>query len=115
MNTYLQPFHSCVVKLEREGLQVCSPDVDGPFVMKACLLNVVCDKPAKCICQNFVQFNGNCGCSKCKQTAMTCSAGNGFVRAYPFDNGNPSGPKRTKEGHLKMHTVLYAKGNLLKE
>ena len=37
---------------------------------------------------------------------MTCSAGKGFVRAYPFDNGNPSSPKRTKEGDLKMHSAV---------
>ena len=98
MNTYLQPFHSCVVKLEEEGLNVCSPDVDGSFVMKACLLNAVCDKPAKCIGQNFVQINGNCGCSKCKQAGVTCPAGKGFVHTYPFNKDNPCGPERTKEG-----------------
>ena len=101
MNTYLQPFHSCVVKLEEEGLNVCSPDVDGSFVMKACLLNAVCDKPAKSICQNFAQFNGNCGCSKCKQAGVTSPAGKGFVHAYPFNKDNPCGPKRTKEGTLE--------------
>lgn len=107
MNTYLQPFHSCVVKLETDGLEVCSPDVDGLFVMKACLLNAVCDKPAKCICQNFVQFNGNCGCPKCRQTGQSCSAGKGFVRAYPFNKDNPAGPKRTKEGtQERAHSAI---------
>ena len=110
MNTYLQPFHSCVVKLEEEGLNVCSPDVDGSFVMKACLLNAVCDKPAKCICQNFAQFNGNCGCSKCKQAGVTSPAGKGFVHAYPFNKDNPCGPKRTKEGTLESAYSAVSQG-----
>ncbi len=99
-----------MVKLEKEGLEVCSPDVDGPFVMKACLLNAVCDKPTKCICQNFVQFNGNCGCSKCKQTGVTCPAGKRFVQAYPFNKDNPCGPQRTKDGTLESARCAISQG-----
>ena len=59
------------------------------------MLYGTCDLSAKCLCQNFIQYNGFGRCAKCLQPGKTAQAGKGTSHIYPYDSGNPGGPVRT--------------------
>ena len=63
------------------------------------------DAPAKCLMQNFVQFNGFSGCPYClhRGTSVKTSA-RGHTHAYPFNREDPlkgCGTERTHEETLQ--------------
>ena len=63
------------------------------------------DAPAKCLMQNFVQFNGFSGCPYClhRRTSVKTSA-RGHTHAYPFNREDPlkgCGTERTHEETLQ--------------
>ncbi|XP_060564666.1 uncharacterized protein LOC132723884 [Ruditapes philippinarum] len=84
------------------------------FLLKAVLLNVVCDAPARCIVQNFTQFNGffGCGCCMTKGSSVQTSA-RGTMLSYPYEITDDN----AKMGHsqLRTHseTVKYARDAFL--
>ncbi len=98
MKLFLRPFYTCLSKLETEGLLVKAWGASESFVVKCVLLAGTCDLPAKCIVQNFRQFNGFYGCSKCLQPGSTFTLGpNRRTHVYPYISSNPTGPLRTKQ------------------
>ena len=71
------------------------------------------DKPAKCLVQNLVQYNGLYGCSKCLQPGETYSIHDrGHSHVYPYESFNPSGPLRTLEGTINNAKVAVATGKI---
>ena len=62
------------------------------------VLGCTCDLPAKAMVQNFMQFNGRCGCGFCEQHGcMVRTAGGGHVHTYPYIKESPVGPMRAKD------------------
>lgn len=51
------------------------------------LLLVSVDSPARCMGQNFTQFNSYNGCSWCEINRTRVKKGNGEVTVFPFNNG----------------------------
>lgn len=93
----------------------------GKIGVKVLLLATTCDLPARAAVLNFTQFNGFYGCCRCKQKgnrlvsmlfkvmpynfillgkSVKCESG-GTVRVYPYDESDPTGPKRTHEETLE--------------
>jgi hypothetical protein len=96
MWSYLKPLHQEMTKLEN-GIQV-SDKHESSFILKATLLNCVCDLPARCMVSNSMQFNGKYGCWFCHQPGETCTTNKGgHVHIYPFQEGHPKGPPRIAE------------------
>lgn len=62
-NTFIYPSRSIFEKLFT-GIKVVLPN-RNEIIVRAVVLMVVCDLPAKCECLNFVQFNGKYGCPVC--------------------------------------------------
>ena len=94
---YLKPFHSALIRMERDGTIVESPDKPGILNIRAILLCGTCDLPAKaCVC-NTVQFNVSFGCFKCVQPCCTVNVvqKGGRVHAFPFNQENLKGLRRT--------------------
>ncbi|XP_028517453.1 uncharacterized protein LOC110247556 isoform X1 [Exaiptasia diaphana] len=112
MNTFLQPFKESLETLQSQGLQVTakSNDVERIVDMKFMLLSSTFDLPAKCMVQEFSQFNAFYGCSVCKKPGCTCpTSEKGHTHAYPMtvqEYDLPSGhpPLRTIES-----TTRYAR------
>lgn len=101
MLTFLQPFHSSLSVLETEGFLVETSNGDQ-FTSRAILLAGTSDLPAKCLVCNTVQYNGFYGCMKCKQAGCTVKTSKGgHVHAFPFNDDDPKGPKRTHTGTLE--------------
>jgi hypothetical protein len=76
--------------------------------MRVCLMSVVCDAPARCLVQDFMQFNGYFGCPTCYSTgASVPTSDTGRTHAYPFDTEHHT----TGHGVLRTHeeTVDIAK------
>ena len=68
------------------------------FVARVILLAGTCDLPAKCLVQNFKQFNGFYGCGKCLQPGSTYTLGQSSRKhVYFYEPANPTGPLRSKE------------------
>jgi hypothetical protein len=67
--------------------------------MRVSLMSVVCDAPARCLVQDFVQFNGYFGCPTCysKGSSVPTSA-TGRTTAYPYDTDSSTG-----HGPLRTH------------
>ncbi|XP_067668252.1 uncharacterized protein [Haliotis asinina] len=56
------------------------------LLLRAVLHSVVCDAPARCLVQNFVQFNGYFGCGSCLSKGKSVKTGErGSMMSYPFD------------------------------
>lgn len=66
------------------------------FVCHAVSLIGSTDLLAKSACQEFTQFNGECGCSFCEDKGLVVPVGKGHARAYPYIPGPPT-QQRTKE------------------
>lgn len=86
MHTYLEPFAIALRDLETTGIQVHPPASITPVTLKVILLLGTCDKPAKCMVQNFMQFNGEYGCSRCLNPGKNIKIGkSGHTHVYPFE------------------------------
>jgi hypothetical protein len=62
--------------------------------LRVSVLSVVCDSPARCLVQDFIQFNGYFGCPTCTiQGKPVPTSVRGSTHAYPFDvsPGNATG------------------------
>ena len=98
MLTFLQLFHSSLRKLENEGvvIKLKLGNDTKEIRSKVILLAGACDLPAKCLVCNSLQYNGSCGCFKCKQRGQSVKvSARGHVHAFPFIQPDPYGPKRT--------------------
>ena len=86
MHTYLEPFAIALRDLETTGIQVQPSSSLTPITVKVLLLLGTCDKPAKCMVQNFTQFNGEYGCSRCLNPGNNIKTGKrGHAHVYPFE------------------------------
>ena len=74
------------------------------LTLRGILLSGTMDAPAKCLMQNFVQFNGFSGCPYClhKGTSVKTSA-RGHSHAYPFNREKPV--KQVMEQIVPMRTL----------
>ncbi|XP_013421011.1 uncharacterized protein LOC106181232 [Lingula anatina] len=100
MNIFLKPLVEELSMLYSKGAEIT---LDGqPFLLRAMLLSIVCDAPAKCLVQNFTQFNGffGCGCCLHKGESVKTSA-RGSMMAFPFHT-EPDKPRDHAE------TLKYA-------
>ena len=74
-------------------------------ILRGILLNGTMDAPAKCLLQNFVQFNGYSGCPYCLNEGKSVStSAKGHTLTYPFNTQQPVngyGADRTHEGTLE--------------
>ena len=71
--------------------------------MKRCKAIVLCatlDLPAKAKVQNVIQFNGEFGCSSCKQPGKVVPVGAGNTRVYEYLV--PASPLKT---HQECFTI----------
>ncbi|CAC5392140.1 unnamed protein product [Mytilus coruscus] len=62
--TFFKPFTELLWKLYTDGFVVKDENGDDQKC-KAMLLKMTCDSPAKCLFQNFIQYNGYYGCPYC--------------------------------------------------
>lgn len=85
-----------------EGIKLVNEINNVTFYIRISLVCVSCDKIARCVIQNSIQFNGEFGCSYCEQkgTQHKISSG-GSVRVYPFIETNVDEPKRTHDKNLQ--------------
>jgi len=96
--TFLRPMWKALSRLELQGTLVQAWGNLQKFVSKIILLAGTCDLPAKCLVQNFIQFNGFMGCSKCLQPGATLTLGpRSHTHIYPYISENPSGPLRSRK------------------
>lgn len=56
------------------GFNIVSPVDKSQYTCHAVLIACTCDLPARAMVMNIVQFNGNHGCSHCKQKGMYTSS-----------------------------------------
>lgn len=79
---------------------------EGKKVLRCILLSGTMDAPAKCIFQNFVQFNGFYGCPFCESPGNSVKTSEkGHTHVYPFNKNMPScghGPSRTHDKTLEQ-------------
>lgn len=116
MGIYLKAMVKELMQLENQGIVISSPFVPAPFLCKVILLAGSCDLPAKCLVLNSMQFNGNCGCSKCFQpgeTFYTSEQGHGHTHIYPFNTADPTGPKRNAHLHEKDASEAHKKDSVV--
>jgi len=98
MQHFLRPMWKALSRLELQGTLVQAWGNLQKFVSKIILLAGTCDLPAKCLVQNFIQFNGFMGCSKCLQPGATLTLGpRSHTHIYPYISDNPSGPLRSRK------------------
>ncbi|XP_044164670.1 uncharacterized protein LOC114974471 [Acropora millepora] len=70
------------------------------ITLRGILLCGTADAPAKCLMQNFVQFNGFNGCPYCMEPGKTVkTSARGHTHAYPFNRGNPLKGYETERTH----------------
>ena len=96
MWSFLKPMFEELRQLE-EGVNFVDHNGED-FKCQAGLLTCTCDLPAKALVANSIQFNGRFGCWHCLQKGQnfrTTSGGNCHV--FPYNDDEPSGPKRTIE------------------
>lgn len=66
------------------------------------------DAPAKCLMQNFVQYNGFSGCPYCLDQGTTVkTSGKGHTHAYQLDRENPSKGYGTEQTHENTMQHAY--------
>ncbi|XP_046564144.1 uncharacterized protein LOC124272946, partial [Haliotis rubra] len=84
MSIFLQPLVEELKSLYETGTDVV---LEGSsLLLRAVLHSVVCDAPARCLVQNFVQFNGYFGCGTCLSKGKSVKTGErGSMMSYPFD------------------------------
>ena len=98
MTTFLQPLCQELFTIYENGVSIEQSD-GTHHKIRAILLSACFDAPAKCMFQDFTQFNGLYGCGYCREKGETVPSGNGHTRTYPFNLEQDSGhaPRRTHE------------------
>uniref|UniRef100_A0A7M5XCB6 Uncharacterized protein n=3 Tax=Clytia hemisphaerica TaxID=252671 RepID=A0A7M5XCB6_9CNID len=108
MLLFLPPQFETIKELAYFGTKI-----NDEVTLKSILLCGTLDMPAKASALNFQQFNSFYGCPKCLQSGETVKTNkNGNVRAFPFDESNPTGPHRTHAGTIK-HAIESANSDSL--
>ena len=86
-------------------------------IVKAIVLSSVFDSPARCLFQNFTQFNGYSGCPFCLTVGETVqTSARGHTQTYTFDlnsdtgHGPPRKHKNTTEFLQEMHNHMLRTG-----
>lgn len=103
MELYLEPFHQSLSALELDGAHCTLPNKTVIHV-RGMLLAGSADLPAKSLVLNMHNYNGNCGCAKCKQPGQTLrTSTRGHVHVYPFQANDPCGPPRTHDETKYIH------------
>lgn len=78
------------------------------LTLRGILLCATMDAPAKCLMQNFVQYNGFSGCPYCLDQGTTVkTSAKGHTHAYPFDRENPSKGYGTEQTHENTMQHAY--------
>lgn len=86
MNSFLYSMRSDLKKLA-DGIKIHVPSNDITINVKGILLMGTCDLVARCQCINFIQFNGDYGCSVCLCKGKNVPIlPNGHVHVYPYEN-----------------------------
>jgi hypothetical protein len=104
MNTFLEPF---VLELKNLGTTGFRWLKKSSAVMSRVYLAVCsCDTVARCMLQNFIQFNGCFGCAWCLHEGEQVKKGSGSKRVYPF--------QKDKQAELRdvKSTIMNAKATL---
>lgn len=81
MLTYLSPLMQDLQCLHQTGIRVNT--TNGKLLVKARLIAVATDLPARALVLNMKQFNGKYGCSICLDEGE-CPPGRPLLRFYPF-------------------------------
>lgn len=103
MELYLEPFHESLSAIELEGVSCTLPN-EKIIRVRGMLLARSADLPAKALVLNMNNFNGNCGCSRCKQPGKTHRvSARGHVHVYPYQVEDPCGPPRTHDETKNIH------------
>ena len=109
MATFLKPFHKSLKNMKENGITVHCAHCSKSILVRGLLLCGTCDLPAKCMVMNMTQFNGQHGCSKCKQPGIVIKSGKGHTRVFLFDSNLVDGPKRRHEEFLQHGEEGYKK------
>ncbi|CAH3158193.1 unnamed protein product [Porites lobata] len=85
--TFMQPFANSLNDLFFKGIDV---KLNGKNMLLRCILLLgTFDAPAKCLFQEFCQFNAFYGCPYCLSPGKTVqTSSKGHTHAYPFDEAN---------------------------
>ena len=81
IDVFFKPFVDELKKLGNEGFQW--QDEVGLHRSRVYCAVVSCDAVARCLLQNFHQFNGSFGCGTCLHEGEIVQRGEGFTRVYP--------------------------------
>ncbi|XP_060589045.1 uncharacterized protein LOC132744372 isoform X2 [Ruditapes philippinarum] len=101
--TFFKPFTETVWNLFTDGFQITDPVNKEMKTVKAILLHMTCDSPAKCIFQDFMQYNAYFGCPYCLDPGAYDKEGRSHVYPFSVESENGFGVERTHES-----TVVYA-------
>lgn len=109
IQTFCQPLYKELKMLECQGINL---DLCGKCqVVKAFLISLTADLPAKSTIMNMVPFNASYSCVKCLQKGHNFRTQNrGNVHSFTYQTVDPCGPERTKEGILKDSLEASEKG-----
>ncbi|KAJ8316716.1 hypothetical protein KUTeg_005735 [Tegillarca granosa] len=100
--TFFKPFTELLWELYTDGFTIT--DENGTEKRcRALLLQMTCDSPAKCLFQDFTQFNGYYGCPYCLNPGVYNKIGH--CQTYPYNIESPSG---CSELRTHMDTIEHA-------
>jgi hypothetical protein len=129
-NLLLQSVVKQLKRLEY-GTSVCFADKEHEI--KFFLMAGIFDKPARYGVLNMIQFNGSFGCTKCLQEGKNIKHNDtsmieclyhyfifiksyfldGTSHVYPYNNDDPSGPKRTDDSYeIHLQEVINTKTDI---
>lgn len=68
-------------------MEIVTGTTEESKTVKALFLQMTCDAPAKCLFQNFKQFNGKYGCPYCLHPGESCqhNTGGQLTRSFIYD------------------------------
>ncbi|XP_053398926.1 uncharacterized protein LOC123537936 [Mercenaria mercenaria] len=90
MNVFLLPLIQEMSELYHTGISIILHGKE--ILLRGVLLNVVCDAPARCLVQNFTQFNGFFGCAFCQEKGKSVKTSErGSMMSFPYDCNSESG------------------------
>lgn len=112
MHSFTEPLLKSLHVLEK-GISI---SVDNKMeTCSAYLISLTADLPAKSAILNTIQFNGQYSCFRCTQKGKTFkSAKGGSIHVFPYDENDPTGPKRTKEMCMVSGHEAYTTGSTIK-
>ncbi|KAJ8050003.1 hypothetical protein HOLleu_03009 [Holothuria leucospilota] len=109
IDLFFKPFVDELKKLGNEGFQW--QDETGLHTSRVYCAVVSCDAVARCLLQNFHQFNGSFGCGTCLHEGEMVQRGDGFTRVYPVRGVNE---KRTARGTVDKANEAMRINNVFK-